>query len=79
MEEKFKHIKLDLRRLPDCRFYLNNLKMKKEDGTMVPLTHVQFESGESKAIADLSDSEVIQYANQAYRDLELPSRRANSN
>lgn len=65
--------RLDLSKIEDCRFYLENLELEFEGGEKRKVLELQLDDGRTVKMNDLSDSEAIQYANDLYESLELPS------
>lgn len=68
--------KLDLSKVKDCRFYLENLELEFADGEKRRVLELQLADGRQVKMKDLTDSEAIQYANNLYEDLELRSIKA---
>lgn len=70
---------LDLRKIEDCRFYLENFSIETAEGHTMRISSAQLQDGRTIEFKDLSDGEVVQYANQLFHDLDLPSRKARMN
>ena len=58
--------RLDLSKIEDCRFYLENLELEFEGGEKRKVLELQLDDGRTVKMNDLSDSEAIQYANDLY-------------
>lgn len=67
---------LDLRKVKDCRFYLENYELQFADGERRKVSEVILENGKKLKFKDMNDSEAVQYANQLYEELGLPSEKA---
>lgn len=69
---------LDLSTVEACRFYLENMTWC-IDGEDKKVTEFTLESGKKIGASDMSDSQLIQYANQLYNEIDLPSQKAGKN
>jgi hypothetical protein len=77
MEEKTKE--LDLSNPKDCRWYLKNFTIGNDKGESSTVKVFETNDGRSLTVDKMTDSEAIQYANQLYNELDLPSQRSRMN
>lgn len=69
---------LDLSNPTDCKIYLDNFTLQTEEGER-KVTEFQTAGGRTLKVSDMNDSQLVQYANQLYNDLDLPSQRVKMN
>lgn len=67
---------LDLSKIKDCRYYLEHLEIEFEGGEKRKVLELALNDGRQVKMKDLTDSEAIQYANDLYEQLQLPSEKA---
>lgn len=70
---------LDLSKVKDARFYLENLELEFADGETRKVLELTLQDGRQVKMKDLTDSEAIQYANELYTELQLRCERARMN
>ncbi len=67
---------LDLSNPKDCKWYLENMTLNFGNGEKSTIKEFGLENGRTIKVSEMNDSQLIQYANQMFNDLDLPSQKA---